>query len=102
MNTYDENTPVPIHHIDLYRLKQVTPSDCKALGLNDVFSNGISLIEWSNRLPESFFPMDYLHIDIRQDSMSQDRIVTIQPVSKGESEQKTTEADCKQPACSLV
>lgn len=40
--------PTPIWHIDLYRLK--TPEEAWELGIEDAFSEAISLIEWPERL----------------------------------------------------
>ena len=39
--------PIPVHHFDLYRLEN--PEDAFELGIEDLFSQGISLIEWPER-----------------------------------------------------
>jgi tRNA threonylcarbamoyl adenosine modification protein YjeE len=39
-----------VYHIDLYRLD--TPAEVAALGLDDLFESGISLIEWGERFRE--------------------------------------------------
>ncbi len=44
--TYHEET---IWHFDLYRLKE--PEEVWELGIEEAFSNAISLIEWPERLP---------------------------------------------------
>jgi tRNA threonylcarbamoyladenosine biosynthesis protein TsaE len=43
-----EGDPAPIWHFDLYRLR--SPEETWELGIEDAFSNGISLIEWPERL----------------------------------------------------
>ena len=47
LQVYDDG-PVPIHHFDLYRLE--TPDEAVELGIDDAFADGISLIEWPQRL----------------------------------------------------
>jgi len=40
--------PAPIHHFDLYRLEEA--EEAWELGIEDAFAEGISLIEWPERL----------------------------------------------------
>ena len=53
--------PIPIHHFDLYRLEN--PEDAFELGIDDLFSQGISLIEWPERL-QPYLPKDRLELSI--------------------------------------
>lgn len=48
-----------IYHFDLYRLEQ--PEDAFELGIEDAFAEGISLIEWPERLG-SYLPREHLSI----------------------------------------
>lgn len=49
-----ETASTPIYHFDLYRLE--TPDDIWELGLEEAFSEGITLIEWPERLPQMILP----------------------------------------------
>ena len=42
---------LPLYHVDLYRLE---PEEVEDLGLPELASQGIMVIEWSERLPFSF------------------------------------------------
>jgi len=56
------DSPVLIYHIDAYRLKGT--DDFTAIGGEDIiFADGISLIEWSERI-EEFIPQEALRVDI--------------------------------------
>jgi tRNA threonylcarbamoyladenosine biosynthesis protein TsaE len=51
VQTYDalaQAVPVKIWHFDLYRLK--SPEETLELGIDEVFAEGIALIEWPDRL----------------------------------------------------
>ncbi|ETV75928.1 YjeE family ATPase [Aphanomyces astaci] len=53
INTYDPpeaSTRHTLHHMDLYRLDSVTSTDVEALGLEDTFTTGTSIVEWPDRL----------------------------------------------------
>ena len=51
----------PIHHFDLYRLD--TPEEALELGMEELLPEGISLIEWPDRLGP-YMPCDHLTIRI--------------------------------------
>ena len=56
-------TPLPelaVWHFDLYRLEK--PEDAYELGIEDAFADGISLIEWPERLG-SLMPQEHLGVD---------------------------------------
>lgn len=54
--------PVQVYHIDAYRLRG--NDDFSAIGGEDiVFGNGVSVIEWSERIP-AFIPPEALRVDI--------------------------------------
>jgi tRNA threonylcarbamoyladenosine biosynthesis protein TsaE len=51
VQTYDataQGAPVKIWHFDLYRLK--SPEETLELGIDEVFAEGIALVEWPDRL----------------------------------------------------
>ena len=53
---------IPVYHIDAYRLRG--NDDFSAIGGEDiVFGSGISVIEWSERIP-LFIPLEALRVDI--------------------------------------
>ena len=53
---------VPVFHFDLYRLH--VPEECLELGVEDAFTDGISLIEWPDRLG-SWLPTNRLEVNLR-------------------------------------
>lgn len=54
----------PVHHVDLYRLDG--PEQIVELGLDDLYDDGIVLIEWPERA-EGMLPMDALQIELRDE-----------------------------------
>jgi len=50
-----------LYHFDMYRLEQ--PDDCLELGIEEAFSEGVSLIEWPSKMG-SYLPWDCLNIEI--------------------------------------
>jgi tRNA threonylcarbamoyladenosine biosynthesis protein TsaE len=58
--------PVEIWHFDLYRLK--SPEETLELGIEDAFADGISLVEWPDRLGD-LAPREHLelHLEIAAD-----------------------------------
>ena len=70
VQSYD-GTSGPIHHFDLYRL--ACPEDAFELGLEELLPDGISLIEWPDRLGP-YMPKDHLTIRMIENS-SADRVV---------------------------
>jgi len=62
VQTYDavtQGVPVKIWHFDLYRLK--SPEETLELGIDEVFTEGIALIEWPDRLGP-FKPREHLEL----------------------------------------
>jgi tRNA threonylcarbamoyladenosine biosynthesis protein TsaE len=62
LQTY-ENGPVPVFHFDLYRLKG--SDEALELGIEDAFADGITLIEWPDRLG-ALLPADRLDVTFSQ------------------------------------
>ena len=75
VQSYDLN-PIPVHHFDLYRIEQ--PEDTFELGIEDLLSQGISLIEWPERL-SSYLPKDRLELLFFY-PMNQSKIKTIRHI----------------------
>ena len=62
----DYETPLGIiHHFDFYRLEH--PDDALELGIEDAFCDGVSLIEWPDRighwLPANRLEITLKHVD---------------------------------------
>jgi len=62
VQTYDGGA-VPIYHFDLYRVE--TPDEIIELGIEDAFTNGVTLIEWPDRLGD-LLPVDRLDVTLIQ------------------------------------
>lgn len=60
VQTYDAPS-TPIHHYDLYRLKD--PEEIFELGWEDSIAEGITIVEWPERLG-TYKPASYLDIHI--------------------------------------
>ena len=65
-----------IWHFDLYRLDG--PEDAYELGIEDAFSNAISLIEWPDKLG-AMLPADRLEVRLAPGEDEEARLVTITP-----------------------
>ena len=59
INEYTGRTP--LYHIDLFRLK--SEKEARELGLEEYFSEGITAIEWADKIP-SYLPKEMLFIHI--------------------------------------
>jgi tRNA threonylcarbamoyladenosine biosynthesis protein TsaE len=58
--------PLPVNHVDLYRLEE--GEDFADLGLDDLFGgDGLTLVEWSERLPAAARPLPRLEIHLAHD-----------------------------------
>ncbi|MBR4932200.1 MAG: tRNA (adenosine(37)-N6)-threonylcarbamoyltransferase complex ATPase subunit type 1 TsaE [Alphaproteobacteria bacterium] len=60
LQTYDTNM-YPIYHFDMYRLKQ--PDEAYELGIEDAFTEGVSLIEWPEKLGH-LLPKKHIRVTI--------------------------------------
>ena len=56
---YETALGVRLWHVDLYRVKH--ENELEALGLEEAFESGISLIEWPE-IAQAYVPTDALHI----------------------------------------
>jgi len=73
VQTYDAIDGRELFHFDLYRLEK--PDEALELNIDDAFADGISLIEWPERLG-SFLPPNHLELALNYgDTESQRRAV---------------------------
>ena len=54
-------TRIPVAHVDLYRIED--PEEIPELGLEDTLIDGAMIVEWPDRMPDSFWK-DALNIDL--------------------------------------
>lgn len=67
-----------IYHVDLYRLE--TPEDLLFLGWDDIIaSKSLKLIEWADRIDESFLPLPRweIHIDFAKSGGRNVKLLTL-------------------------
>ena len=67
--------PFSLFHIDLYRIDR--PADVLELGIEDFFADGVSLIEWPERLGP-YLPADRLHLTLHPGDHEGGRILEIE------------------------
>ena len=73
VNEY-KNKDINIYHFDVYRLSDV--DEFYAIGGDEYFSSGISLIEWGE-LIEDALPNDYIHITFKKDDKNENTRILI-------------------------
>ena len=67
---------LPVYHIDLYRLEGAAPLE---LGLEDYLEdNGVTVIEWGERLPGGFF-RDGVDVELAWGDLDDARRITLLP-----------------------
>ena len=77
VNTYDGRCP--LHHVDLYRLNE--GESFEDLGLDDLFDgDGVTVVEWAERLPLAARPLERLDIHISHVD-EHTRLITLRPIS---------------------
>lgn len=69
-----ERSPAPVWHIDLYRIDH--PEDAYEIGLEEALADGITLIEWPERLGP-LLPRARLDVNLAFAANPQARIATI-------------------------
>ena len=62
VNEYHQNE-IAIYHFDVYRLEDI--DEVYAIGGEDYFSQGISIIEWGEKI-ESILPKPYIKISFKK------------------------------------
>lgn len=71
-----ERAAATVWHFDLYRLEQA--EEAYELGIEEAFSDGISLIEWPERLG-GLLPADRLEVDLAFGRAPEARTATLRP-----------------------
>lgn len=74
-NTYEYDEGMYIHHMDLYRLP--TGCDLSMLGIPDIYSTSLCLIEWPQRMGGNV-PTDYLDVHFKINA-DESRCITLTP-----------------------
>lgn len=74
VETYQFADQPPIWHFDLYRL--VAAEDVYELGIEEAWSEGITLIEWPERIA-ALLPAERLDIAFEQGAVSSARRATV-------------------------
>lgn len=64
----------PLYHFDLYRLE--APDQAVELGIDDAFADGISLVEWPDRLG-GYLPQRHLKIGLSAGADKDSRVARI-------------------------
>lgn len=65
--------PLPVNHVDLYRLEE--GEDFTDLGLDELFaSRDVTLVEWSERLPDAARPVPRLEVHLSHAGGDQRRL----------------------------
>ena len=75
LQTYDTEK-FPIYHFDMYRLK--SPIEAYEIGIEDAFVEGVSLIEWPEKLGK-LLPKKHISVSIEADG--ENRKITIEGIS---------------------
>ncbi|UNM06602.1 MAG: tRNA (adenosine(37)-N6)-threonylcarbamoyltransferase complex ATPase subunit type 1 TsaE [Holosporaceae bacterium] len=74
----------PLWHIDLYRLEN--PEETRELGLEEIFENGVCLIEWPERMM-SYAPEKRIDLSFSQEDEA--RQVIVKYLNKHETHEHT-------------
>ena len=69
-----ETPEFPLYHFDLYRLKDA--EEAYELGIEDAFAEGVSLIEWPERLG-NLLPARRLDVTLRMGAAESQRLATL-------------------------
>jgi len=70
----------PIYHFDLYRIEDA--DECIELGIEDAFADGVSLIEWPDRLG-ALLPPERLDVKITMGATETSRRATLSGIGDG-------------------
>lgn len=76
VQAYEMPDGIVVYHFDLFRAE--SPSEARELGMDDAFADGISLIEWPERLLGAL-PEDRLEIAFDQGPAPDSRLARIVP-----------------------
>ncbi len=80
---HEHRGPLPLYHVDLYRLKA---SELETLGLEDLVDGpGVTVIEWPD-VGESVLPPEHLRVEIEFGRGEEDRVIRFVPRGGGYEE----------------
>ncbi|MFQ5766153.1 MAG: tRNA (adenosine(37)-N6)-threonylcarbamoyltransferase complex ATPase subunit type 1 TsaE, partial [Rhodospirillales bacterium] len=71
---FEGGEAVPVYHFDLFRIEDAT--EVRELGMDEAFADGISLIEWPDRL-DGRLPADRLEVSLEQGPTADSRLATL-------------------------
>ncbi len=71
--------PVPIYHVDLFRLE---PSEVEDLGLEELLERGITVIEWAEKVPHLWRP-PCLRVTLEFGADPDERILRLEAAGEG-------------------
>jgi len=74
VEVYDGDSAIPVWHFDLYRIE--SPDELRELGLEEALAEGVSLIEWPERLG-AFLPAERLDLTLAMGKSAGARIATL-------------------------
>jgi tRNA threonylcarbamoyladenosine biosynthesis protein TsaE len=74
VEVYDGDSAIPVWHFDLYRIE--SPDELRELGLEEALAEGVSLIEWPERLG-AFLPAERLDLALAMGKSAGARIATL-------------------------
>lgn len=74
VQNYDR-APASVWHVDLYRIED--PAELRELGLSEAFAEGITLLEWPDRLGDAL-PADALNVVLTFDASGKARRARLQ------------------------
>lgn len=75
VQTYDDTKGIAMYHFDLYRIEGA--DELEELGMEDAFADGISLIEWPDRMG-NLLPADRLDLSLAAGAEDGQRQATLQ------------------------
>jgi len=78
VQSYEFAGAAAVHHFDLYRIEDA--DETRELGMDEAFADGISLIEWPERLGDRVngrLPADRLEVDLAQGPTADSRRATL-------------------------
>jgi tRNA threonylcarbamoyladenosine biosynthesis protein TsaE len=74
VEVYDGDSAIPVWHFDLYRIEN--PEEIRELGLDEALAEGISLIEWPERLG-AFLPAERLDLSLAMGKSAGARVASL-------------------------
>lgn len=99
-DTEEEEGAINIYHMDLYRLSDDNDDDLTPLDLENVYINGISLIEWPSRLKRK--PVNRLDVTLTIDSTISAATAELSDSSEDDEENDDIEEESRDRCMKLV